>query len=517
MVLLLRIGEPSVTDGNGREVEVDTVLRIGRAADNELVLPDADRVLSKQHCIIRREEGRYVLLDSSTNGTFLNDSPDRLASGHAVPLVAGDDIHLGPFTLSVVSVVIPDRGEDPAEIVAEPLGPVSHAPAPVFSPQPSGVARTSEDIDLFLDTINRPPGAGADDFLGESAAEAWHADPRPVGSERDHMEPDADAFSPPRPHREAIPDDWDPLAEIGSAEPRPDAALTGRSDPDAARPDGAQRGAARSNGDVPGLGLPNLPHLDEEDPLAADPGSAQPRLEAADAVEPAAPPLLLSSAPVAPTWATPAPVEGDRHAVDLLLTACGLDPTTLTDAQAAVAAERAGHLLRIAVDGMLQILGSRSVTKQEFGMQRTAISRGANNALKFVTTAEEALRMLLCNDIPGFLPPEAAMRETVTDINAHHLALLSGVRTAFADMVRRLDPAAIEQTLPRHATDSVVPALRKARAWDVFRTIYAELECSLGGDGHDVFGNEFARAYASAQAAATRTRNATAEILPDAL
>jgi type VI secretion system FHA domain protein len=198
-----------------------------------------------------------------------------------------------------------------------------------------------------------------------------------------------------------------------------------------------------------------------------------------------------------------------------LLAACGLDPATLTDADAVVAAERAGHLLRIAVDGMLQILGSRSVTKQEFGIQRTAISRGANNALKFVTTAEEALRMLLCNAIPGFLPPEDAMRETVTDINAHHLALLSGVRAAFSDAVRQLDPAAIEQVVPHYTADSVVPALRKARAWDMFRAKYAELERALAGDGQDVFGNEFARAYASAQAAATRSRNAAAESPPD--
>jgi type VI secretion system FHA domain protein len=504
MVLLLRIAEPSDAGGNGREVEVDTVLRIGRTTENDLMLPDDDRLLSKQHCVIRREDGRYVLLDNSTNGTFLNDSKDRITRGHAVPLVAGDNIHLGPFTLSVVSVVIPDGGADPAETVAEPLGPVSHAPAPVTSPQPWGEARTPEDIDLFLDSINRTPGAAADDFLGEGATEAWHAASGPVGSEQDRMGADAEAFSLPRQRKEAIPEDWDPLAEIGAAGRRPDAAGVGRGDSDAARADVAQPGVGRPDRGFPDRDLPDPPHLDMDDPLA---------------VGPTAPPPVLSGAPTVPppTWATSALAEGNRHPVDLLLTACGLDPAALTGAQAAVAAERAGHLLRIAVDGMLQILGSRSITKQEFGMQRTAISRGANNALKFVTTAEEALRMLLCNDIPGFLPAEDAMRETVTDINTHHLALLSGVRAAFTDTVRRLDPAAIEQTVPHHATDSLVPALRKARAWDVFRTRYTELDRSLAGDGHDVFGNEFARAYESAQAATARTRNAAAEIPPDVL
>jgi type VI secretion system FHA domain protein len=172
-------------------------------------------------------------------------------------------------------------------------------------------------------------------------------------------------------------------------------------------------------------------------------------------------------------------------------------------------------LLRIAVDGMLQVLSSRSVTKQEFGMQRTSISRGANNPLKFVSTAEEALALLLCNELPGFLSPEEAMRESVADINGHQLALMSGVRAAFADTIRRLDPTAIEQGLSSHATDSLVPALRKARAWDVIRAKYDVLERSLAGVGSDVFGSEFARAYASTQAAATRARNGTTESSSD--
>ena len=59
--------------------------------------------------------------------------------------------------------------------------------------------------------------------------------------------------------------------------------------------------------------------------------------------------------------------------------------------------------------------------------------------------------------------------------------------------------------------DPLVPTLRKARAWEQFRAKFAELTRSLAGDGRDVFGNEFARAYALIQQAAARSRNGAAE------
>jgi predicted component of type VI protein secretion system len=602
----------SGADLAGRLVEVDTALRVGRAADNDLVLPDAERVLSKLHCIIRREAGRYVLLDCSANGTFLNDSHDRLARDQAVPLTAGDAVHLGAFTLSVVSVIIPDEGGNPGDSGASLLGPVSHAPVAAPASQPWASPRTLHDLDSFLDGVSQTPPGGHEDFLGEHEAEAWHAtpvelQPREVAADPDHTAPDAEAFPGPRPHKEAIPDDWDPLAEIGAAAWRPDAASFDRHAPDMARPEGHVPGAPASGGSQPeaghpdaahpalsppGLPLPGLPH-----PGLAGVGLAPPGPVSFDAEKPAAstgspplegpafheahvngpqfnnahgePPSAASAASVGGRDHlsaragvrdyTPARAGGredtsaraggredtsaraggredtsaraggredrsaraggrddNRRAVDPLLIACGLDPATLSDERALVAAERAGHILRIAVGGMLQILGSRSVAKQEFGMQRTAISRGANNVMKFVNTAEEALQMLLCNDLPGFLPAEDAMRETITDINSHHLALLSGVRAAFVDSVRRLDPALIEQGVPSHATDSLMPMRRKARAWEVFRAQYAELERSLAGDGLDIFGSEFARAYASIQAATARTRDGDAERPRDA-
>ena len=49
---------------------------IGRAPDNDWVLPDPKRVVSGHHCEIEYRNGAYWIKDTSTNGVFVNDAED---------------------------------------------------------------------------------------------------------------------------------------------------------------------------------------------------------------------------------------------------------------------------------------------------------------------------------------------------------------------------------------------------------------------------------------------------------
>jgi type VI secretion system FHA domain protein len=181
-----------------------------------------------------------------------------------------------------------------------------------------------------------------------------------------------------------------------------------------------------------------------------------------------------------------------------MLAACGLDAGGMTDDEAVIVAERAGRILHIAVEGMLRILSSRSIAKQEFRIERTAITRGANNPMKFTASADEALRLLLHNNIPGFLPPEDAVREIMRDIQDYQLTLLAGVRSAVEAVLHRLDPATIEAAMPRQTVDAL-GVVRKAHAWDAFRSAFAQLQQSLSDERGELFGEALGRAYAAHQ------------------
>jgi type VI secretion system FHA domain protein len=524
MPLLLRITGLPEAEGE-KLIEIDTALRIGRAPDNDLVLPDEQRMLSKTHCVIRWEAGRYVLLDTSTNGTLLNESRSRLTSGVAVPLSVGDTIHLGRFNLSVVSIIVADRGGDPVMTRTDLIGPVSNAPAP---PSAAPVSRSLSGVDSLLGGIQPRPGGSVDDFLTDAEEDAWRPPASSPAAHPDHTGAEAESFARATPHRESIPADWDPLADFGGAG-KPSVRHPVQSDPDKFEaPSRKALAVLTPNLRTPPVGtpLPETPLVETppvNTPRSAMPPAATPHLPMSFVEVPPVPPpsipvlpaeaRLEETPPEAPP-ATPGASEM-RRAFDHLLSACGLNTDRLSDDEVLRAAEHAGQTLRIAVEGMLSILGTRGLAKQEFGIERTAISRGGNNPMKFAGSLDEAMHLLLCNDLPGLLHGEDAMRQAINDIQSHQLALLSGVESAFTETLRRLDPAAIEAAIPHHLGDSMVPVARKARAWDAFRGKFTALEKSLAEDRGEVFGNAFARAYATAQQAARHPRSGMAEDRPD--
>jgi hypothetical protein len=83
----------SITKGAGAgltySLNADSATSLGRAKVNDIVVPDV--AVSTQHCRIKREDGRFVVLDlRSRNGTFVND---RRVSRCA--LSEGDTIKIG--------------------------------------------------------------------------------------------------------------------------------------------------------------------------------------------------------------------------------------------------------------------------------------------------------------------------------------------------------------------------------------------------------------------------------------
>ncbi|MFC7556529.1 FHA domain-containing protein [Pseudoroseomonas wenyumeiae] len=99
---------------------------IGRTGENDLVLPDDSRTISKRHCELALLDGRFRLIDHSRNGTFLNDAAEPVGPAAAVPVSAGDVIRLGEVRITVVA----------ATASAEPLPPGGPWPAGTRPPPP---------------------------------------------------------------------------------------------------------------------------------------------------------------------------------------------------------------------------------------------------------------------------------------------------------------------------------------------------------------------------------------------
>jgi hypothetical protein len=103
---------------------------VGRAVENTLVLRDAERSVSRLHARVECRDGRFVFINMGLNPAIHNGAV--VATADEAPLVAGDVLRIGRFTLLVSEAgehELPLQDEEARfdDMTGEPLPP--RAPA----------------------------------------------------------------------------------------------------------------------------------------------------------------------------------------------------------------------------------------------------------------------------------------------------------------------------------------------------------------------------------------------------
>lgn len=209
-----------------------------------------------------------------------------------------------------------------------------------------------------------------------------------------------------------------------------------------------------------------------------------------------APPITPPMSP--PVANAPAPRSGPAAGAALaaFLEGARMSPSDLGEVDAIAAMRVLGETYRAAIEGLREILMTRTQVKSEFRLEQTRISAFTNNPLKFSGSPEEALLAMIAGNRPGFAAPPVAMREAVQDIKAHQLATIAAIQVALTNLLDTLDPDTLKDRLAKSTLiESVLPATRKARMWEAFEATHAELAKELADDFHGNFGKAFAEAY----------------------
>jgi type VI secretion system FHA domain protein len=94
---------------------------IGRSSQNDWIIPDPDRYISSRHATIDYKGGSYYLVDTSTNGVFVNGDCEPVGKGNPRRLFNGDQLRLGDIEI-VVSI---DTGESIQVPAAPPRSQVA--------------------------------------------------------------------------------------------------------------------------------------------------------------------------------------------------------------------------------------------------------------------------------------------------------------------------------------------------------------------------------------------------------
>ena len=128
----------SLENGSPRSLVLDgRGAQIGRGANTDWRLPDPTLHISSRHCEIVFRDGRYALVDKSTNGTFLGD-------GEAARIEGSHVLHDGDvFAVGKYEIVASLSEDSPTPVPSgDPQAHESAADRPSSSttPEPSGAA-----------------------------------------------------------------------------------------------------------------------------------------------------------------------------------------------------------------------------------------------------------------------------------------------------------------------------------------------------------------------------------------
>jgi type VI secretion system FHA domain protein len=478
----------------GRPLDRELVARfeeaggtIGRGESNTLVLSDPERFISRTHATIAFQAGGYLITDTGTkNPVVVNGRP--LGSGSQARIGDGDQIKVGDYLLQVsltassaplAPLSAAPAAPSPFDPFADLLAPVPPSPpraAPVASSQapparPPAAPSSFPDLNDPLAGI-RAPEPSIDDLLG----------PKPSAA-RDLLPDDFLAEKPAAsPSQSPIPGSLeDLLGMFPSSKP--------------AAPSVPDHGPEIHTPYSPPVAKPEKPEpVVKPEPMRPEP-AMRPKAEA-----PPVPPVIpRPSAPVAqasePVSAGPAGPQ-EQALLRAFLQGAGIS-SMQTKSLTPETMDAIGKLLREAVQGTLDLLRARGLTKSEMRADVTMIMATDNNPLKFSPTVEAALGHLLASQqVHGFMPPTRAMKDAYDDLRAHQLGFLAGMRAALEEVLARFAPSELAKRLTEQSMlDDLLPMNRKAKLWDLFLERHAAISGEAREDFNAAFGKAFRRAY----------------------
>ncbi len=462
---------------------------LGRTQNNTWVLDDPERFLSGSHCKVIFESDGYFLVDTSTNGTFVNNSDEPLGKGNKVKLNDGDQFELSDYKFKVQllsnnrkngdlgllnnQVNILDS-DDPFAAPSVPVQSISN-PLPVapVSSDPFASSISSNDLPVDTTTEETDPLAAlnkSNQILGETIS---HDEPFSDSySDNANVSNQSVAWPDRAPQKGIIPENWDD--DLSASEP----AVT------------------ESPKSGPVKPLPTAPLAVESAPI-----------------EQAAPTISVSE-----SEAKGRALEKENKKIRAELaklkkqmkvlkkrSTSGID-TTLVDAigfknknlkseKIAEINEISGEFIRHVVEGMMQTLASRNNVKNTFRMNMTTIQPVENNPLKFSANVDDALDNMFLKEGNSYKKPVETVQESFESIADHQVAILAGIRSAFKSIVNRFEPVTLETRFNKQNTRGLLPRNEKAKYWDNFHEYYIELFSDIDSSFQYLFGDEFSQAY----------------------
>jgi len=505
---------------------------IGRGIDNNLVLPDDERTISRLQAIVHITAEGDCRITNRGNVTrvMLNDIP--LERGRQVDLQDGDIIGIDDYRIRVndLKANAPQAALFRPEIA--PLAPaVNNAPAPIPGEFWDDLVQEFSPAGKFSSPTASQPQADPNPFTIPVSAERNPADPLSL----------LDGQSPAlmsEPHQRVTEElfNGDTLFQTDSlfADPTPS---TLRQPAAAAMVDQPLTSSLDEQDPLALFGVDHSTTQLSQDPLGLMMEETVPGGETANLSKP--PPLTPApTAPLQPqsdpqyddiTLPTPqavartnTPPPKGRLRIDpldnnvphqssmpdssealqgellqALINGMGLNDMQPTPRFEPHNMEQLGQMLSMFSQGTVALLSSRSILKRGVKAEMTVILDEANNPFKLLPSGKTVLMQMFGSRMPGFMPPTQSVRDALVDLQAHQLGMIAGIRAIIASMLQSFNPDRLEQEAYTDGVTSRLsfPRSRKAMLWEQYRRRYQQIAGEIEDDFHTLFGEAFLHAY----------------------
>jgi type VI secretion system protein len=410
---------------------------IGRAPDNDWVLPDPRRILSGHHCEIEYRGGSFWIRDTSTNGVFVNEAEDPVSTDGPLELQDGDRLRMGDFEL-IVSV---DSRIDFLPAAAEEHSAAKHLDA--------GIAADLDVDSLFSRPDPDPSGSlpVRNAFGLKVPRERLLA--RPAGARPDRTPPHVAAETPDVPASPTPP--AEPAPQSNASEATPDWALSTRA----------------------------ITRRELADAMAR----RQSRIAARQQVQP--------FHQQATTW------NDLSSAVQAFCRGAGLEPAALSPEAQAMLPLVAGQLLREAVVGLNDLAQARAKSTPVPSTGPSAPPPAGANPLRSSSGVDQALVRVFESHGRVQGGPVDSLRDVLQEAKDHEIAMQAALRSALDALLTQLAPDSVANQFEQVRARSLAPG-QDARTgyWDYFTEFHRMLtQHPVEGLPHP-FAEAFAEAYA---------------------
>jgi len=490
---------------------------VGRHQRADWVLLDDKKFLSGEHFSINCDGKDFFVVDTSTNGTFINDSLHPLGQNNSHRLCEKDSIRIGEYVIlcSVFSDSVTPQSDFPVNdsIDAATGNDPFFSSGGHFSDNPSHSASSQDDSlqthdpyaasskSSFVD----PNMAGtfgqanavedsSDPFF--SSGDSFSPDETPFSKEQDENIMEADTplniYTPlpnqsvnaqPQPQEAPLPDPT-PVAPVSTETEEPDAFdfLDEKDSQSLAEP------VVKEPKEQPPVAPPA-----KEDIAKADTPKDKPKQKTTKKATDSKPAAKETASNNSATAST------ESDALKMFLKGAGITQKHLPSDVPAETFEIIGKALKEVLQGTIGLLRARAETKNHLHLDRTIIGSIENNPLKFMPNAEQVIAHLLTseNSDKTYTPLDKALEEAFDDIMAHQYAMTVATQGALKGVIKQhFSPKNLADNMAKnHPISAKIPLQRQAKLWNMFESLYDDVEKEAAESFQKLLDNEVSNAY----------------------